>query len=274
MRRFIACSFGAAVALIATGASAQTASPVIPYSLATASYSQDFDTLALTGTSNVLPTGFQIAESGTGAAADGFYAAGTGSSNAGNAYSFGASGSAERALGSLTSGSVTPIQFGRLFTNGLAAVITDLAIGYTGEQWRVGNAAASLLTFEYSTNATSLTTGNWTRASALDFLPLFINGTSTGAALDGNLAANQRAISGTLSGLSIGIGSGFGLRWTQADVTGADQGLGIDNLSLRATSAQVQAAVPEPSTWAMMLFGFGAIGWSVRSRRRRAAAAA
>jgi len=29
-------------------------------------------------------------------------------------------------------------------------------------------------------------------------------------------------------------------------------------------------AVPEPATWAMMLLGFGAIGLSFRSRRRRA----
>jgi hypothetical protein len=28
------------------------------------------------------------------------------------------------------------------------------------------------------------------------------------------------------------------------------------------------AAVPEPATWAMMLFGFGAVGYSMRSRRR------
>lgn len=33
------------------------------------------------------------------------------------------------------------------------------------------------------------------------------------------------------------------------------------------------AAVPEPSTWALMLFGFGAIGVSIRARRRRAAVA-
>lgn len=274
MCRFIPSTVVAAVALIATGAHAQAVSPPTPYVLATPGYSQNFDTLASTGTSNLLPAGFQIAESGSGSAADGVYAAGTGSSNAGNAYSFGASGSSERALGTLTSGSVTPILFGAVFTNGLGAAITSLAFSYTGEQWRLGNATGDLLTFEFSTNATSLTTGTWSRASALDFLPLFTNGTSTGAALDGNLAANQRAISGTLSGLSIGVGNGFGFRWSDADATGADQGLAVDNLSLQATTAQFQAAVPEPSTWMMMLFGFGAIGVAVRGRRRKSPAIA
>ena len=268
MRKFIISSFAATAGLIATGAHAQAVSPATTYILTAPAYTQDFDTLALTGTSNVLPAGFQIAEGGAGGAADGFYAAGTGSSNAGNAYSFGATGSNDRSLGSLTSGSVTPILFGAVFANGLGSAITDLTIGYTGEQWRVGNATGNLLAFEYSTNATSLTTGNWIRASTLDFLPLFMNGTSTGSALDGNLATNQRSISATLSGLSIGSGSGFGFRWSEADSTGSDQGLAIDNLSIRATTAQLQGAVPEPSTWAMLLLGFGAVGWLMRRRRR------
>ena len=33
-------------------------------------------------------------------------------------------------------------------------------------------------------------------------------------------------------------------------------------------------AVPEPATWAMFLLGFGAIGWTLRSRRNVSAAIA
>lgn len=33
--------------------------------------------------------------------------------------------------------------------------------------------------------------------------------------------------------------------------------------------AGVNGAVPEPATWAMMIFGFGAVGGSMRSARRR-----
>jgi hypothetical protein len=35
-----------------------------------------------------------------------------------------------------------------------------------------------------------------------------------------------------------------------------------------SVTGQIQAAVPEPGTWAMMLLGFGAIGYSMRRRRK------
>src|SRR2546426_4040708 len=79
-----------------------------------AAYTESFDTLANTGTSNVLPNGWALNESGTNA--NDSYAAGTGSSNAGNTYSFGAAGSTERALGGLQSGTLTPT-IGASFTN-------------------------------------------------------------------------------------------------------------------------------------------------------------
>ncbi|MFM9978585.1 MAG: PEPxxWA-CTERM sorting domain-containing protein [Sphingomonadaceae bacterium] len=37
-----------------------------------------------------------------------------------------------------------------------------------------------------------------------------------------------------------------------------------------AQSSPAVAAVPEPATWAMMVFGFGLAGYALRSRRRRA----
>jgi hypothetical protein len=36
----------------------------------------------------------------------------------------------------------------------------------------------------------------------------------------------------------------------------------------------VRAGVPEPATWAMFLLGFGAIGWTLRGNRRKAAVTA
>ena len=77
-----------------------------------APYSQDFNTLASSGTSNLLPSGWEFAESGTNA--NGTYTAGTGSSNAGDTYSFGPAASAERALGGLQSGSLIPTLGARL----------------------------------------------------------------------------------------------------------------------------------------------------------------
>src|ERR1022692_387868 len=126
----------------------------------TAPMAQNFDTLSnSTSPSTLLPTGWYLTELGTGSAADGAYVVGTGSSNGGGAYSFGATGSTERALGSLGSSSVTPIYYGARFTNNTGSVITSLAISYTGEMWRRGTATATSgegLTFAYSTDATNL----------------------------------------------------------------------------------------------------------------------
>ena len=251
----------------ATAFAADTVNPTVvtPASLTTTTYTQDFNTLANTGTSSVLPNGWQVFEGGNNGNA--FYSTGNGDFNGGSAYSYGATGSTERALGSLTSGNLSPIYLGAFFTNGLGSAITGLSFAYTGEQWRAGNAADDRLTFQYSLNATAVNNGTWTELSSLTFAPLVVNGlTGTAALLDGNLAANQRALTGSLSGLNIASGSGFAIRWVDTDRTGNDIGFGVDDFSLTAT-AQAEAAVPEPATWAMMIGGFAVTGLSLRRRR-------
>lgn len=42
---------------------------------------------------------------------------------------------------------------------------------------------------------------------------------------------------------------------------------------VKHTSFEVSGVIPEPSTWAMMILGFGAVGTMVRGSRRRAATA-
>ena len=91
-------------------------------------------------------------------------------SNTGDTYSYGAAGSTERALGGLRSGTLIPI-FGASFTNNTGTTIASLAVSYTGEEWRLGTAARTdQLNFEYSLNATDLTTGTWTGVAALTFV--------------------------------------------------------------------------------------------------------
>ena len=78
------------------------------------------------------------------------------------------SANAERALGGLLSGSLTPT-FGACFTNGTGSALSSFDVAYTGEQWRLGTAARTdRIDFQYSLNATSLTTGTWVDADALD----------------------------------------------------------------------------------------------------------
>lgn len=216
----------------------------MPISLTATAYTQNFDTLATSGTSSTLPANWLIAESGTNANAT--YTAGTGSSNAGDTYSFGAAGSSERALGGLLSGSLTP-SFGASVVNDTGTTLTDLLVGYTGEQWRLGSTGRTdRLDFQYSLDATSLTTGTWLNVDALDFNGPISAGTV--GALDGNAAANRTAISNTITGLSIPAGTTFWIRWSDFNATGADDGLAIDDLTLSAAGVPAVPTVTISAT--------------------------
>ena len=164
----IARRLGVALLLVLCAGAAQAQN----VSLTGGTYSQNFDTLSNTAgstTNTALPTGWQLTESGGGARDNEQYAVDTGGSNTGDTYSYGSAGSTERAFGSLRSGTLISI-FGACFTNNTGGTISSLAIGYTGEEWRLGTAArADSLGFEYSLNATSLTTGAWTSVATLNF---------------------------------------------------------------------------------------------------------
>lgn len=200
-------------------------------------YTQDFNTLALSGTTNTtLPTGWAFVETGT--SANTTYAASTGSDNAGNTYSYGTAASTDRAFGSLQSGSVIPV-IGAQFSNGTGATIDALAIAFTTEQWRIGNnttARDDRLDFEYSTDATSLSTGTWTAVTALNAVNP-IKTAATAGALDGNATANRTAVSSSISGLTIANGTTFWIRWKDFNATGADDGVAIDDFSLTPSGA-------------------------------------
>lgn len=213
-------------------------------SLTATPYTQNFNTLAKTGTASTLPAGWFLLETGTNANAT--YTAGTGSSNSGDTYSFGLDAADDRALGTVQSGSLIS-SIGVAFTNTTGGPITSLKISYVGEQWRLGaTARPDRLDFQYSTDATSLATGTWTNADQLDFTGPITAGTA--GALDGTLAANATAINFTLTGLNIGNGITFYLRWTDFNATNADDGLGIDDFSIEAISAGADNTAPTLSS--------------------------
>lgn len=248
-----AAALGATLALVAGGLTAQTAHAAGSVDLA-GTYVEDFGSLLASpdgATSNVLPIGWWLAETGTSASNDGAYRVGTGSSNAGDTYAFGTSGSTERALGGVRSGTLVPV-VGAQFTNTTGATIGSLAVSYTGEQWRLGQntsgRAPDRLDFQVSVDATSLTTGSWSDIDGLDLASPVVAGTV--GALNGNDAANQVAVSGTVTGLAIPAGASFWIRWVDADlVPGADDGLAIDGLSLTpaAPSAEPILSVGDAS---------------------------
>ena len=216
----------AAVAAVIVGAccTAPAGAQVSLTALGTA-YTQNFDTLASTGTSSVLPVGWAFSEAG--ANANTTYTAGTGSSNAGDTYSFGLAGSTERALGSLASGSLVST-IGAGFTNNTGGTITSLNIGFNVEEWRRGDTAQDVLAFGYSTDATSLTTGSFTAVTALNAVSV-VGCTGNG---NGNTAACRAAVSSTITSVSIAPGATFWIRWADSNSTGNDDALAIDDFSL------------------------------------------
>ncbi|MDQ3652947.1 MAG: nuclease [Acidobacteriota bacterium] len=193
---------------------------------------ENFDTLADTGTANTtLPVGWYLTETGGGARDNEQYAADNGGSNTGDTYSYGATGATERAFGGLQSGTLIPV-IGAKLTNNTGGPITSLSVTYTGEEWRLGTAARTdRIDFQYSTDATDLSTGTYTDVDALDFTT---PNTATTGAKDGNDAANRTTISANITGLSIAAGATFFIRWTSFDASGADDGLAVDDFSITA----------------------------------------
>jgi uncharacterized repeat protein (TIGR01451 family) len=223
------------LAITLVPASAALAQCVSLTTLGSAS-TQSFNTLSSTAgstTNNLTITGWFMTETGGGARDNEQYAVDTGGSNTGDTYSYGPAGNTDRALGGLQSGTLIPV-VGACFTNNTGATIGTLDIAYTGEQWRIGNTAAARddrLDFQFSLDATSLTTGTWVDENALDFTNP-VKTIAVGGALDGNAAANRTAISHSIPGQSIANGATFWIRWNDLNAANADDGLAVDDFSL------------------------------------------
>ncbi len=242
----------------ATPALAQT----IP--LTGGTYSQDFDTLsnaAGSTTNSTLPSGWLLTETGGGARDNEQYAVDTGGSNTGDTYSYGTAGSTDRALGSLRSGTLVSV-VGACFSNATGNTLTSLGIAYTGEEWRLGTAARTdRVDFQYSLDATSLTTGTWVDENTLDFVT---PNTATTGAKDGNAAGNRTALTATIGSLVIANGATFCLRWSDSDASGADDGLSVDDFSISVggsatpvVSVNDVSAIEGDSGTTQFFFAFG-----------------
>lgn len=207
---------------------------------ATPSYTQDFNSLdtGATNSSN-LPAGWIIQETGTGSSANEQYRSGSGSSNAGDTYSFGTIQATDRALGGLGSNGVQT-RFGASFTNNTGGTITSMTMSVRVEQWRAGDTSSRLdsLMFFYSTSATALdsTETAYTEVPALMLSSIQPNATTnSGNALDGNTVNTTKT--GTVQfPTPIAAGSTFYIKWVDKNIVGSDDGLAIDDLSLSFTT--------------------------------------
>jgi predicted outer membrane repeat protein len=213
----------------------QSILPAVPGAASfSGTYSQDFSTLAKSGTSindwvddSTIPGWYATRTS---------YTTGTGTNNTGALYSFGANMNADRALGSVASASTGTIYYGLRLQNDTGSPITKLQVSYTGEQWRNGgNTSQQQLKFSYQTGSTltSLTTGTWTPVTSLDFTgPI---ATTSAGSLIGNASANRVVITPVILNLAAPIANGeeIILRWEDIDDGGNDHGLAIDNVSVQ-----------------------------------------
>ncbi|EEF61632.1 PEP-CTERM sorting domain-containing protein [Pedosphaera parvula] len=257
------------VLLSASGVAALSAQAQV--SLTGSPYTQNFDTLANSGTANTWTDNTTIAGwyAGTSGTFSGTYRADIGSSTTGAIYSYGSSAATDRALGSVASGTTGTLAYGVRLQNNTGGMIGNLNLSYTGEQWRNGgNATAQTLSLTYRISSGPITssdaagTQSWTSYASLNFTSPTTG--ATAAALDGNNAANHTFISATLTGITLNAGDEIFFRWVDLNDAGNDHGLAVDDFTL----SYDPVAVPEPSTFALL--GVGAMaGMFVLVRRKK-----
>ncbi|MEZ4838952.1 T9SS type A sorting domain-containing protein [Flavobacterium sp.] len=216
---------------------------------ATGSYTQNFNSLSQSGSSNSFSNNTTISswyiQRENSNANPNSYAADNGGSSSGRFYSYGSNGSSERALGILNSGSTDDAAIGLLLRNTSGVTITNITVSYTLEQWRKGSDGTQGVAFRYRTSSSSFSDLNensdfgWTSVSALD-LDGPVSSGSDNISLNGNSASNSVSVSNvSLSGLSLANGDYIMLRWRDINHSGSDNGFGIDDVTVNFTVPSV-----------------------------------
>ncbi|MEN9684472.1 MAG: hypothetical protein RLZZ28_258, partial [Bacteroidota bacterium] len=246
MRNFLPCFF---FFLWTADTNAQSPATPIAYSVAGSQYQQNFDGLPLSGTFSVLGKGpfnfsappinaaglagwqyLQIAGSNANAS----FLTGTGSSTGNGIYDVGLSASADRALGTLASGSGIAA-FGMLMTNQTGILLNKITISFTAEQWRKGGSGnKNTWTFRYATGLLNhLDQQNLLTEPGLNFSS--IQYTTGAGSLNGNLTENQQTITVSIRNIIWKPGEQILLRWDDADEAGSDDLVAIDNFLFAAS---------------------------------------
>lgn len=211
------------------------------FSAGNLSYSQNFDGMGATGTT--LPTGW------VGARLGGSQTFGAplspivtdGNVTSGAVYNVGAAAAADRALGTLSSGS-TFASHGASFSNTTGGAITSFTISAFHEQWKSGSSATTneVVRFQYSLNATGITDtlATWDSLPSL-YLNEILTATTAAAPVNGNDAANRVAINGTAN-LNWTTGATLWIRWLDPDHIGSDGLYAIDDMTMTVTTGAAQ----------------------------------
>lgn len=197
-------------------------------------YNQNFDFLTTVDfglVDNVTQTGVYAFRASVVPPGPNTFDAETGTDNTGEFNNYGAAGNTDRAMGSLTSGGASQLQYGVRFRNNTGVTITSVQVSYTGEQWRVANINAQTLGFAYRQAATvdDLTTGTYTGVAGLNFVSPTLS--ASAGALNGNDSANRVTYNVSFN-VIIPPGEEIMIRWIDTDDSGSDHGLAIDDLTL------------------------------------------
>lgn len=243
------------------------------------SYSQNFDTLANTGTTaswlndSTIAGWYLYGYAGTTVPTYRPATGGATSDNTGSFYSYGAAASPERALGGAASSGT---YFGNpgpssgavagyiavALQNTSGNTFDSFTVSFDGEQWRNGgNATAQTMQLQYGFGATYATVATWNSpGGTFDWISPVA--TTTAAGVDGNVAGLAASRGGVVSSLTWNNADTLWIRWVENNDVGNDHGLAIDNFSITATTA-----VPEPTTG--VILGLAALGMLMRVRARR-----
>lgn len=165
----------------------------------------------------------------------------------GRAYSYGAANDPDRALGALGSGTAF-MAFGVALRNDSTQTITQLPVGYVRELWMLqstttANFYENRLLFSYGVEDANLTADNFlTNAAMIPHAPLdavspadltlisAVDGNVPSRARNGNDPEFRVPLTSVLTGLSWAPGQVLFLRWADADDSGFDAGLSVDDL--------------------------------------------
>jgi hypothetical protein len=154
---------------------------------------------------------------------------------------YGTTNDADRAIGGLCDINDNPFAYGLKLYNASSQNISNLSVGYTGEQWRVNsNSSVQQIKFYYKITTDpdvqfTLSPGvyGWTSVLALNFV-----GPKKGTAmvLNGNDPSNRQIIPDyTIPVINVPPGSYIYLRWNDSQETGGEHGLAIDDITVKWT---------------------------------------
>lgn len=267
----------------------------LAYSIPGSTYTQNFDSLASTGTGNPYtwandsPSSllgwnlFRVSSgspySATPVAVD-YYETGSGIENFGQGryMSFGATNDVDRALGAVGNfnfAGATSVSFGNTLgwisaniTNNTGGNLPQFTVAFNGEQWRdAGNdpkdgPVNQSMVFEYGFGSSFDSVSTWTAPHGnFDWTsPVTVPG---GGAVNGNASGLVAGRGGTINDLTWANGETLWLRWVELNDAGADHGLAIDNFTFSAGSA----TVPEPGAYLFGILICGVIGIAIGTRK-------